>query len=111
MEEIRLEALRVKKKYPQFCPIYCESRDIKLDKQKYLIHKDMSFCQLIYIIRKRLKLDPEHGLFFLIKSPTKGDILPRSSDLIYTLYDNHKDPLTDCLYITIAKESTFGDTS
>jgi len=108
MEEIRLEALRVKKKYPQFYPIYCESRDIELDKQKYLIHKDMSFCQLIHIIRKRLKLDPEHGLFFLIKSPIDGDILAKSSDLISTLYDKHKDHKTECLYITIAKESTFG---
>jgi GABA(A) receptor-associated protein len=105
---IRSEALRVKKKYPNFCPIYCESRDLQLDKQKYLIHKDMSFSQLIYIIRKRLKLTPENGLFFLIKSPTEGDILARSSDIIYSLYDKHKDPQTECLYITIAKESTFG---
>ena len=105
---VREEALRVKTKYPNFCPIYCESRDIQLEKSKYLIHKEMSFCQFIYILRKRIKLNAESGLFFLIKSPTEGDILPRTSEMIGTLYEKHKDPLTECLCITLTKESTFG---
>lgn len=107
-EQIRLDVQRVKSKYKHHCTIYCVSKDFSLSKQKFLIHRDMSFCQLVYIIRKQLNLTPDAGVFFLIKSPTEGDILPKSSDFIGSLYDTHKNNELDCLYVYIMRESVFG---
>jgi hypothetical protein len=106
--EILSQATKIKQKYPDFCTIYCVSHDFPLPKNKYLIKKDMTFGQLIYIIRKKLALKEEEGIFFLIKSPKDGEIVAKTSDIVGTLYNDHCDPEIGCLYITILKENVFG---
>ena len=63
LEERELECKKIIKKYPTRIPIICEksknSNAVNLDKNKYLIPDNFSFSQFIYIIRKRLKLQPE----------------------------------------------------
>lgn len=107
--EILIEATRVSEKYPDFCTIYCESKDFVLNKNKYLVKKDVIFGQLIHMIRKKLNLAPENGLFFLVKSPNSGDILAKTSDVIGFLYNQHKNHQMGCLHIVILKENVFGE--
>ena len=71
-EEIRIqEYSRIVNKHPDRLPIIvCKDKRCNtlkdIDKQKYLVPKDMHLSQFIYVIRKRIKLKPEQALFILI---------------------------------------------
>ena len=64
------ESTRILNKYPDRIPIICEKdrnnsvQDI--DKKKYLVPMDLTLGQFIYIIRKRIKINPEKALFLFI---------------------------------------------
>ena len=98
---------RIKNKYPDRCPIICEAakwskEQIKIDKTKYLVPSDLNIGQLIYILRKRINLLPEQGLFIF----TENGQLPASSMLIELLANEHKN-MDGFLYLTISLEKTF----
>ena len=68
-EEVRMqESSRVLIKYPDRIPIIvCKANDCNLptiDKQKFLVPKDMTVGQFMYIIRKRIRLKPEKALLY-----------------------------------------------
>ena len=106
--EARLnESKRMRKKYPERIPVIVEKSagdtlGLELDKTKYLVPCDLTVGQLVYVIRKRLNLDAEKALFFLIQN-----IIPTSSALISTVYDDHKDD-DGYLYVIYSSENTFG---
>jgi GABA(A) receptor-associated protein len=106
--EARLsESARMRTKYPDRIPVIVErgpgdKMDLALDKTKYLVPCDLSIGQLMYVIRKRLKLDAEKALFFLVKNT-----MPTASSLISAVYDEHKDE-DGYLYIIYSSENTFG---
>ena len=106
-EEVRMkESSRVLIKYPDRIPIIvCKANDCNLptiDKQKFLVPKDMTVGQFMYIIRKRIRLKPEKALFLLINNN-----LLTGGKLIKEVYEYNKD--TDgFLYITYCSENTFG---
>ena len=70
-EETRIqECSRILNKHPDRLPIIvCKDKRSNtlqdIDKQKYLVPKDMHLAQFIYVIRKRIKLKPEQALFIL----------------------------------------------
>jgi GABA(A) receptor-associated protein len=106
-EQRRSESERIRDKYPDRIPIICEKaskqKDINtLDKKKYLVPKDLTIGQFMYVIRKRLKLEASDALFLFID----GHILSSNSLLGY-VYDEHCD-IDGFLYIKYSKESTFG---
>ena len=96
----------IKNKYPDRVPIIVERyRDANLpniDKSKYIVPKDMTLGQFIYVIRKRIKLDSNQALFVTING-----ILEGSSTIISNLYETHKDD-DGFLYILYTSENTFG---
>jgi GABA(A) receptor-associated protein len=100
------ESIRMRKKYPERIPVIVESGpgqlDLVLDKTKYLVPCDLTVGQLMYVIRKRLKLDAEKALFFLIKNT-----MPTASLLISAVYEEHKDD-DGYLYVVYSSENTFG---
>lgn len=106
LEERELECKKIIKKYPTRIPIICEksknSNAVNLDKNKYLIPDNFSFSQFIYIIRKRLKLQPEQGLFFFINNE-----LPLANQMMRDIYEKYKDE-DGFLYVTYSKENIFG---
>ena len=55
-----------------------------LDRHKYLIERDMTMSQVIYVIRKRVVLDNSTALFILMGD--KG-ILPSSTASVGSMYD------------------------
>jgi len=102
------ESNRILKIYPDRIPIICEcSKFIEknspvLDKKKYLVPRDLTVGQFIYIIRKRLKLSQEKAIFIFIKEK-----IPPSSQMLGTLYEFNKDS-DNFLYLLYSFENTFG---
>jgi GABA(A) receptor-associated protein len=103
-----LESTRILSKYPDKIPIICEknknaSNDCPtIDKTKYLISRDLTVGQFIYVIRIRLNISQDKALFLFI-----GNIIPSSTNSILSVYNKYKD--TDkFLYVTYSFENTFG---
>lgn len=109
-EKRKIEADKIRSKYPDRIPVICEkipgSTDIPdVDKKKYLVPSDLTAGQFLYVIRKRMKLAPEKAIFIFI-----NNTLPPSGDLMSQLYKSHRDE-DGFLYVTYSGESTFGNSN
>ena len=102
-EQRLYECMRIIEKYPDRIPIIVESDGLELDKIKYLVPKDLTLGQFLFVIRKRLNVPSSHALYLFIN----GSILS-SSEILNSVYFIHRDIDDGFLYITIKKESTFG---
>lgn len=105
LEERKKDADKVMKKYPERIPVIVEplTKDIiEIDKKKYIVSKDMTFGQLIFIVRKRMNVDSSIALFFTVNS----NLITGSSDL-GTIYEENKNE-DNFLYIKYTTENTFG---
>ena len=104
--EYRLnESKRIIEKNPNKIPIIIEKSDkcdFQIDKNKYLVPSDFKIQQLIYVIRKRIKIKDSETIFIYI-----NNILPQSNTLIGDIYQDNKDE-DGFLYINFSKENTFG---
>ena len=101
------ESGKIMEKYPDRYPIIIQKSNNTsnlphLEKQKYLVPGDLTIGQIVYIIRRRIKLTPEKAIFIFVN---KG--LPPTSEHISTIYHKEKDP-DGFLYITFSGENTFG---
>ena len=99
------EAERILAKYPDRIPIICQRSDKNvpiIDKEKYLVPKDLTLGQFIYVIRKRIKLTPEKAIYVFINNK----LFPTSS-LINILYERNKSS-DKFLYVSYSSENTFG---
>ena len=74
-----------------------------INKNKYLVPIDLTLGQFVFVIRRRLKLDPSKAIFLFI-----GNIIPPTASLMMTLYDEYKDN-DGFLYIKYSGENTFGN--
>ncbi len=102
------EATRVINKYPDRIPIICE-RSLTapydcpiIDKKKYLVPRNLTMGQFLYVIRKRLHLSPDKALFLFVKNT-----IVSSSCLMSQVYAKYKD-YDQYLYVTYSQENTFG---
>lgn len=103
-ENVLADTRNIIKKYPDRIPVLLKSKDLLLDKHKYLIPKDLTLSQFIYVIRKRARnVDSKTALFVLI-----NDIIPGGMEPMSRLYERHVDPDTELLIVYIQKENTFG---
>ncbi|CAN6485895.1 unnamed protein product [Victoria cruziana] len=103
----RAEAVRIREKYPDRVPVIvekAEKTDIPdIDKKKYLVPADLTVGQLVYVIRKRIKLGAEKAIFIFVKN-----VLPPTGAMMSTIYEEHKDE-DGFLYMTYSGENTFGE--
>ncbi len=108
LEQRKEESSRIILKYPTKLPVIVEkgknnNTDIpNIDKHKYLVPSDMTIGQFVFVIRKRIKLEPEKGLFIFI-----NNMLPPTSMLMSSIYSANKAP-DGFLYVSYSGESTFG---
>ncbi len=79
------------------------TRPFPADKFKYLVPSDFTVGQLVYVIRKRMRLPPEVALFMYC-----GAALPSSTTVIQELYSSAKN-VDGFLYLTFATENAFGE--
>jgi len=94
--------------YPSRVPVWIERAEGEtnvddLDKHKYLIEKDMTMAQVVYIIRNRIKLESKYALFIFVG---KG-VLPSNTASVGETYKEHVEE--DCmLHVRYRLEKTFG---
>lgn len=108
LEERKNETDKILAKYPERIPILversvnCKDDIPSIDKSKFITPHDLTVGQLMYVIRKRIKLNPDQAIFLFIKGQT-----PANSILLPSLYEEYKD--TDgWLRIKYTGENTFG---
>ena len=100
------ESSKIIERYPDRIPIIvekdkkCKIKDI--DKNKFLVPNDMTLGQFIYVVRKRIKLDPTEALFFFV-----NNILCNNTQTLGEIYKTYKDK-DGFLYILYTSENTFG---
>jgi GABA(A) receptor-associated protein len=102
------ESITILTKYPERIPVIVEratnsSNDCPdIDKNKYLVPKELTIGQFIFVIRQRMNLPAEKAIFLFVNG-----IIPSTSSAFSTIYNNHKDE-DSFLYITYSFENTFG---
>lgn len=105
-EKRKQESTNISKKYPGRVPIIVQKhRDCilpEVDKCKYLVPKDMTMGQFLFVIRKRIQLEPSHALFITINCK-----LTTASKTIGEVYSEEKDE-DGFLYVIYTNENTFG---
>ncbi|CAN6572568.1 unnamed protein product [Malus baccata var. baccata] len=93
-------------KYPDRVPVivekYARSNLPQMEKKKYLVPRDMSVGQFIYVLSSRLHLAPGTALFVFVK-----DTLPQTASLMDSVYESFKD-VDGFLYLCYSTEKTFG---
>lgn len=100
-----LESQRVLFKYPDRIPMIIETDDKnipRLPKFKYLIPKDLTIGQLLYILRRHIKLDHTKSIFVFVRNT-----LPSTTCLVSDLYSMYRD-VDGFLYMQYRSENTFG---
>jgi GABA(A) receptor-associated protein len=103
----RTEFENITKKYPDKIPVIIERASDngkeKLDRHKFLVYREATVGQFMYIIRKRMSLTSEEAIFLLI-----GDTILAVSTMLGEIYKQHQDP-DGFLYITYTGENAFGN--
>ena len=102
----KMECKKILLKHPDKIPIIVEKNDKcqfnDITKKKYLSPNDMPINQFIFIIRKRISLEPSQSLFVMVNNQ-----LVQTSMLIEDIYETHKDE-DGFLYVKYTSENTFG---
>lgn len=106
-EDRKKEFEKIKAKYPDRIPIIVEkSSNCKtlpdIDKKKYLVPSDLAFSQFIYVVRKRIKLEPDQALYIFINNT----LIPGSK----TMAEVYREFAEPCgfIFASYSAESTFG---
>ena len=106
LEERLKESRSISAKYPDRIPVICNrgphSKIMPITKTKYLVPKELTPTQFLFIIRKRLSLDSKDGLFLFVNGS-----LPSSNTCFSDLYEQNKSE-DGFLYVTYSEESVFG---
>lgn len=106
------ESSRLRNKHQDKIPIIMEkSNTLHLEmvdknaviKQKYLIDKDLTIGQLLFIIRKQVKLDPSQALFVFVDNKH----IPMTTSTLGEVYGKYMDS-DGFLYMTYSGENMFG---
>jgi GABA(A) receptor-associated protein len=105
--ERKTESFNIMNKYPDRIPIICEKNTKhkntpEIDKIKYLVPNDLTVGHFMYVIRKRIKLNSDQGIFLFI-----NNTIPSTTNLLSILYSIYKED-DGFLYITYSTENTFG---
>uniref|UniRef100_A0A6C0EJS8 Autophagy-related protein n=1 Tax=viral metagenome TaxID=1070528 RepID=A0A6C0EJS8_9ZZZZ len=99
------ESIRIKKKYPGKVPIIISKHIVSklphINKSKYLISEDLSTKQLLFIIKKQIKVKSETELSIYVNG-----LIPSASLSILELYDKYKNN-DGFLYITYREEGYY----
>ena len=100
------ESKKILLKHPSRIPVIVEkSQDCDLNdiqKKKYLVSRDLLMSEFMFIIRKRIHLDPSQAIFIMI-----NNTLPPSNTRLGEIYENYKNE-DGFLYAIYTSENTFG---
>ena len=98
-----MNALDVRLKYETHIPVFMTARNAPhLNKRKMLVPKTLIIGDLIYILRRRINITPEQGLFLFCENCILG-----VSERIDSVDDRYRNA-DGFLYIVYALENVFG---
>ena len=101
------ESSRMREKHPDRIPVIVEKRDKStlpnIDKRKFLVPYDLTFCQFIHVIRKRLRVEKDQALFTFIDD----NKLPPVGQMMSAIFEDSKNE-DGFLYVTYTGENVFG---
>ena len=105
-EEREIESQKIMGKYPERLPVIVERAKgcqlTQIRKNKFLVCKDMTMSQFVFMIRKRIELDPSQSLFILVNNQ-----IASSNITMNQVYQDHKDD-DGFIYMVYTSENTFG---
>jgi GABA(A) receptor-associated protein len=104
----RDEAEKLMRKYPDRIPIIVSKNPNstttpEIDKNRFLCPCDLTLGQFLYVIRKRLQLSPEKGLFLFVDKEVLG-----TGTLVAQAYENYQCKEDGFLYMVYSCENVFG---
>ena len=95
---------RLVARYPGKYPVVFVCGDgITMDRKKYLVDGDHTFAQVMGLVRKSISLKRCEALFAMV-----NNVLVPSSEIMRELYSQYASQVDRILYISLAKENTFG---
>jgi len=105
-EERTVESQKIMAKYPERYPVIVEKTSScklrTINKNKFLVCKDMTMSQFVFLIRKRIQLDQSQSLFVLVNNQVASGNTPMGK-----IYNDHKDE-DGFVYMVYTSENTFG---
>lgn len=112
LEKRRRERQRVTSLHPNHVPVVVTPADDRvptLDKDKLLIHFDITASQFAYVVKRRLPdgLRSTESLFLFCDDKT----MVCGNDTMKDVYERHRCRDDGFLYVTYARENTFGGES
>lgn len=106
-EKRKEESTRLKERFPDKIPIVLEKTESSLlpniDKQKFLIQKDLTIGQFLHIIRSRIKLDASESIFLIIDY----NVIPPTANTLGEIFEKHGDK-DGFLYMSYSAQMIFG---
>lgn len=105
----RDEANRMLTKYPDRIPIIVSKSTTStttpdIDKHKFLVPADLTMGQFLYVIRKRINLTPDKGLFLFING---GEVV-QTGEIVQLTYQRAFDKEDGFLHVVYSCENVFG---
>lgn len=101
------ESKKIIDKYPGQVPVIIEKGESSLlpnpVKQKFLLQRDLTIGQYLYIIRKQINIDATESIFLIVNET----YIPPNSATIGEVYDKYTDK-DGFLYITYSAQQVFG---
>jgi hypothetical protein len=99
------EYTRINRKYPDRIPVILHKGNKiapDIDRNKYLVPKDITFSSFVGVVRQRLRIKPDEALFIMANNS-----LVTQSELMSSIYYKYKSP-EGFLLLEYSLESTFG---
>lgn len=96
--------LKLLRKHPDKVPVIFipSSNTPEINKRKFIIPRDLLVAQLLYIIRQKIKLEPEKAIFLFFGNHTVS-----TNMIMSEVYERYKDK-DGILYVNYSTENTFG---
>ena len=97
---------KILEKYPDRVPVYVNKKEgsnvQEITKHKYLVPKEMTMGNFIYVLRKNITLKSSQALFVFV-----DNLIVSNSEMMGEIYIRHKNE-DGFLYVIYSSESTFG---
>ena len=107
LNERKQEVENMMTKFPGKVPIilekYASSQTVVMDKEKYLVPGDITVGEILYMFRKRIKLESTEALFVFFNND-----MPATTMTLQQVYNKYKNKQDGMLYATYGGENTFG---
>ena len=108
LEERLVYSRKILAKYPDCVPVIIKKhpgdKNVKqIQKERYLIPRNLNISEIVYIIRKHIDVKPEQAISIFLST---GILMPSNAS-ISEIYNTYKAE-DQILYITYRSENTFG---